>query len=262
MPDTLTPMPAIFVGHGNPMHAITDSAYARGWRSLAERLPKPRAIVAVSAHWYTPGTAVTTNAQPRTIHDFGGFPRALHEVRYPAPGDPSLARRIAELGRPVTITGTDEWGLDHGTWSVLVHMYPSADLPVVQLSMDRRLPAAAHYALGKRLGALRDEGVLVLGSGNVVHNLGLADWAPEAPAKPWAADFQDMVRRHLAAGDDQALIDYAGLGEAARLSVPTAEHYLPLLYVLGLRRPTDRTSTFLDGIELGTIGMLCVAVGL
>ncbi len=262
MPHDRAAMPALFVGHGNPMHAITESAYSHGWRDLAGRLPTPRAIVAVSAHWYTQGTAVTTSARPRTIHDFGGFPRALHEVQYPAPGDPELARRIIELGRPVRITGTDEWGLDHGTWSVLVHMYPSAAVPVVQLSMDARLPAAAHYALGQRLGALRDDGVLVLGSGNVVHNLGLADWQPEAPARSWATEFQTFVRRQVEAGDDQPLIDYTGLGEAAQLSVPTAEHYLPLLYVLGLRRPGERASTCLDSVDLGSIGMLCVAVGL
>ena len=255
-------MPALFVGHGSPMQAITDSVYAHGWRALAAQFPKPRAIVAVSAHWFTQGTAVTTSTKPRTIHDFGGFPRALHEVEYPAPGDPALAQRICELGRPVRITGTDEWGLDHGTWSVLIHMYPAADVPVVQLSMDARLPAAAHYALGQRLSTLRDEGVLVLGSGNVVHNLGLADWQPEAPARSWATEFQTLVRHHVESADDQPLIDYAGLGEAARLSIPTAEHYLPLLYVLGLRRATDRASTYLDSIDMGSIGMLSVAVGL
>ena len=256
-----TRLPALFVGHGSPTNALATNAATDGWRALGAQLPRPRAILSVSAHWYTRGSQVTTNAMPRTIHDFGGFPKPLYEMRYGAPGDPALAARVIELLGPDPVRPSSDWGLDHGTWSVLVHMYPKADIPVVQLSIDGTQPAAVHYALGQRLAPLRDEGVLVFGSGGIVHNLMRVDWANASPPPPWAVDFDERVRARVLAGDDTALIDYLQLGEGARLSVPTAEHYLPLLYVLGCRRPGDVATIPITGFELGTISMTAVQLG-
>ena len=255
-------MPTLFVGHGSPMNAIQDTTYSRGWRALAARMPRPRAIVAVSAHWYTRGTAVTAEQSPRTIHDFGGFPPALYAVTYPASGDPALASEVASCLAPTAVELSTAWGLDHGTWSVLVHMYPDADVPVVQLSIDATQPGATHYGLGRSLGALRDDGVLIVASGNLVHNLQQADWRPDAPAKPWATKFDGIVADALARGDHASLLDPALHGEAGRLSVPTAEHYLPLLYTLGSARPGERAELSLRDIALGSISMTCVAFGL
>ena len=254
-------MPAVFIGHGSPMNALAANGFTEAWRALGASLPRPRAILSVSAHWYTRGSLVTTNAVPPTIHDFGGFPKALFQMRYDAPGDPALAARTVELLAPDTVRPSTEWGLDHGTWSVLVHMYPKADIPVVQLSIDGTQPAAVHYALGARLAALRDEGILVLGSGGIVHNLQRVDWTNASPPPPWAVDFDERVRSRLLAGDDAALIQYEQLGEGARLSVPTPEHYLPLMYVLGCRRPDDATTVPITGFELGTISMTAAVVG-
>ena len=255
-------MPSVFIGHGSPMNAIEHNAYAAGWREIADRCPRPRGILAVSAHWYTSGTAVTAEAEPRTIHDFGGFPPALYAVSYPAPGSPALARRVIECLAPRPVAAATDWGLDHGTWSVLVHMYPHADVPVIQLSIDATQPGAVHYALGRALGPLRDEGILIIGSGNIVHNLRLADWRPGAPAKSWASSFDDAVARAIAAGDHDSLLDPASYGEAGRLSVPTPEHYLPLLYVLGAQRAGESAELTLRDVALGSISMTTVAVGL
>jgi 4,5-DOPA dioxygenase extradiol len=254
-------MPSVFVGHGSPTNALATNAATDGWRALGAALPRPRAILSVSAHWYTSGSFVTTNAVPPTIHDFGGFPKPLYAIRYGAPGDPALAARVIELLAPDPVRPSTEWGLDHGTWSVLLHMYPKADIPVVQLSIDGTQPAAVHYALGQRLAALRDEGILVLGSGGIVHNLMRVDWANANPPPPWAVDFDERVRACVLAGDDAALIDYEQLGEGARLSVPTPEHFLPLMYVLGGRRPGDAVSIPVTGFELGTISMTSVRIG-
>ncbi len=256
-----TCMPAVFVGHGSPTNALADNAATDGWRALGAKLPRPRAILSISAHWYTSGSFVTSNPVPRTIHDFGGFPKPLYEVRYGAPGDPALAARVIELLAPDPVRPSTEWGLDHGTWSVLVHMYPQADIPVVQLSIDGTQPAAVHYALGQRLTALRDEGVLLLGSGGIVHNLMRVDWANASPPPPWAVDFDERVRARILEGDDAAVINYEQLGEGARLSVPTAEHYLPLMYVLGSRRAGDVATIPLTGFELGTISLTAVQLG-
>jgi 4,5-DOPA dioxygenase extradiol len=252
-------MPALFVGHGNPMNAILDTTYGRAWRAIGARLPAPRAILAVSAHWYLPGTFVTAMARPRTIHDFGRFPPELFAVEYPAPGDPALARRIRGLVGPEVGLDTGDWGLDHGTWSVLVHLFPEANVPVVQLSIDDTLPPAAHLELGRRLAPLRHEGVLVLGSGNVVHNLESYAWGADdsAPAD-WALRFEAEVRRAVVNGDDAALAHYERLGRDALLAVPTPEHYLPLLYVLGARAPGDVVGFPVEGIEGGSISMLAV----
>lgn len=251
-------MPALFVGHGSPMNAIERNPHTEAWRHLGESLPRPKAILAVSAHWYTRGTGVTAMAQPRTIHDFYGFPPALFAQRYPAAGSPELAARVQEVLRPIAVTADQEWGLDHGTWSVLLHMYPQADIPVVQLSIDATQPAQYHYQLGQRLSGLRDEGVLLFGSGNVVHNLQTAKWGPQAGAYPWAVTFNDELRDAISRGDHQSAIQYEQFGEAASLSIPTPEHYLPLLYVLGAGSGGDAVSFPTDGVEMGSISMLTV----
>jgi 4,5-DOPA dioxygenase extradiol len=238
-------MPALFVGHGSPMNAIEDNAFHRSWLELGRQLPRPRAILCVSAHWQTHGTAVSSAAQPATIHDFYGFPRELFAVRYPAPGDPALAARVAALVTGVPVGLDPERGLDHGAWSVLRALYPAADVPVLQLSLDARRPGAWHYALGRELTALRDEGVLILGSGNIVHNLGLYEF--DSGSQPaWAVGFRDKTNALILAGDHGALANYATLGPEAGLAVPTPEHYLPLLYVLAVQQPGDRVSVFND----------------
>lgn len=255
-------MPALFVGHGNPMNALQSNAYTEAWRALGRALPRPRAILCVSAHWYLPGTRVTAASAPRTIHDFGGFPRSLYEVRYPAAGDPALADRVATLLAPTAVWPDEEWGLDHGAWSVLCHLFPDADVPVVQLSIDETQPAAFHHDLGRRLGPLRDEGVLVLGSGNLVHNLHAYGWG-RASMEPfdWAVRFESEARALMARGEDAPLVAYEELGRDAHLSAPTPEHYLPLLYVLGLRRPDDAVSFPVEGFDGGSVSMLTVRIG-
>ncbi|HEX5352906.1 MAG TPA: 4,5-DOPA dioxygenase extradiol [Rhodanobacteraceae bacterium] len=255
-------MPTLFVGHGNPMNAVQDTVWSRAWSALGKRLPKPRAVLSVSAHWYLPGSAATAMAQPRTIHDFGGFPRELFEVQYPAPGDPSLAERLRGLLAPVAIRADHSWGLDHGTWSVLRHIFPGADVPVVQLSIDETQPSVFHHELGKRLAPLRDEGILLLGSGNVVHNLHTYAWGRH-PVQPfdWAARFEATVRELIRNGDHRALVDYASLGPDAELSIPTPEHYLPLLYVLGASGKDDAAGFPAAGMDGGSISMLSVQLG-
>lgn len=261
-PRTGTRMPALFLGHGNPMHAIEPNRFADAWRAIASRLPLPNAILVVSAHWYTRGTFVCSSAQPRTIHDFGGFPQALFDVRYPAPGAPALATRIiSELGE-AHVSGVEDWGLDHGAWSLLVHMYPDADVPVLQLSIDATRPPAWHYELGRRLAALREESVLILGSGNVVHNLGRIDWSATGTPHPWAARFEQRIREALEQHDHRAIIGWLDTpDDDTRLSVPTPEHFLPLLYVAGTRHDAEPVSFPVDGIDMGSIGMLGVRFG-
>jgi 4,5-DOPA dioxygenase extradiol len=258
---TNTRMPALFLGHGSPMNAIETSRYSEAWKQLGATLPKPKAILMVSAHWYTRGTAVTAMQKPRTIHDFGGFPQALFDVQYPAPGSPALAARVTELLAPLQVPADQEWGLDHGTWGVLVHVYPDADVPVVQLSIDGTRPPQYHYDLAKRLAPLRDEGILIAGSGNVVHNLRTMRRDGQNTPYDWASSFEKAVLEHAQRGEHQALIDYEGYGEAARLSVPTPEHYLPLLYVLAQQQEGDKVSFPTAGIDLGSISMLSVAIG-
>lgn len=248
--------PAVFFGHGSPMNAL-GGPYAETWRRLGETIGKPRGVVMVSAHWETAGLAVTAQDRPETIHDFGGFPAELHAMQYPAPGSPELARRVAEL---TGATPTTQWGLDHGTWSVLVHVWPEADVPVVQLSLDRRMTPRQHFDLARQLAPLRDEGIVIAGSGDFVHNLRTWKRAGGEPYD-WASRFNDAVKAALVAGDDDALIDWIGLAEDAQLSVPTDEHYLPLLYVAAQRLLGDDVSFFSDAIEGGSISMTGVRIG-
>lgn len=254
-----TRLPAVFFGHGSPMNALERNEYSVAWHAIGASLPKPKAILAVSAHWQTRGTAVTAMRAPRTIHDFGGFPRALHELQYPAPGDPALAARVQELLAPLTVHADQSWGFDHGTWSVLVHAFPEADVPVVQLSMDATQPTAFHYEIGRKLAPLRDEGVLLIGSGNIVHNLRVMQPGALAPYD-WALRFGGWVRERIERNEDAALLDYRSRGEDARLSVPTDEHYLPLLYVLGARHPQDRVNFHGDAVDLASIAMTTVVL--
>lgn len=255
-------MPAIFFGHGNPMNALLQNGYTEGWAALGRELPRPKAVLCVSAHWYFPATAVTRNAVPRTIHDFGGFPRELYEVGYPAPGSPELALRVQELLRPVHVKPDESWGLDHGTWSVLCHVFPEADIPVVQLSIDETQPPEFHYELGRRLAPLREEGVLVMGSGNLVHNLHTYAWGRHG-VEPfdWAVRFEQQAREFLTSGNDAPLVNYEQLGRDAQLSAPTPDHYLPLLYVLGLRRAGEEVSFPVEGMDGGSVSMLTIKLG-
>jgi 4,5-DOPA dioxygenase extradiol len=255
-------MPVVFFGHGSPLNALEQNPYSDTWRRLGMSMPKPRAILSVSAHWTTRGTAVTAMDRPRTIHDFGGFPPELFAVRYPAPGDPKLAARARDLLTPVEVHLDKSWGLDHGTWSVLVHAFPDADVPVVQLSLDGTQPPGFHYELAKKLAPLRDAGVLIIGSGNVVHNLARIQWTDDAKPYDWAVRFNERVRGHLATHEHEALINFVTLGEDARLSAPTPEHYLPLLYVIAQQDQDESVSFAVDGIEYGSIGMLTAVVGL
>lgn len=256
------PMPAIFFGHGNPLNALLSNEYTKGWAAIGAGVPKPKAILCVSAHWYLPGTMVTASSRPRTIHDFGGFPRELYEVQYPAPGDEELARRVRSLLAPVPVGLDERWGLDHGTWSVLCHVFPDAGVPVVQLSIDETQPAEFHYELGKRLAPLRDEGVLIIGSGNLVHNLHAYAWGRHA-VEPldWAVRFEGLAREMLLKGDDGPLVAYETLGRDAQLSAPTPDHYLPLLYVIALRREDEQVSFPVEGFDGGSISMLTIRIG-
>ena len=255
-------MPAIFFGHGNPMNALQQNSYTQGWATIGASIPRPKAILAVSAHWYVPFTAVTASPMPRTIHDFGGFPRELYQVNYPAPGDVELAKRVQTLLAPTSVSLDMQWGLDHGTWSVLCHVFPQTDIPIVQLSIDETQPADFHYEIAKRLVPLRDEGVLIIGSGNLVHNLHTYAWGRH-PVEPfdWAVRFEEQARQLLLSGDFAPLIAYETLGRDAMLSIPTPEHYLPLLYVIALRRERDAISFPVEGVDGGSISMLAVHIG-
>lgn len=258
----MSPAPALFVGHGSPLNAIRTNAWTQAWSALGRELPRPRAILAVSAHWYVEGTAVTAMSRPRTLHDFGGFPPELYAARYPAPGQPQLARHVQRLLAPLAVSLDDSWGLDHGSWSVLCHLYPDAEVPVVQLSIDARQPPAFHYELGQRLRALRAEDILILGSGNVVHNLRAYDWGePDVQPYEWALRFEAVVRAHLSSADHAALTDYPALGADALLAAPTPEHYLPLLYVLGASTPGEPVRYPTEGFEGGSVSMLAVRLG-
>jgi 4,5-DOPA dioxygenase extradiol len=252
-------LPALFLGHGSPMNAIEDNAWRRGWRHIADELPKPKAVLCISAHWETNGVAVTAGKNPDTIHDFGGFPQALFDVRYTAPGDLDLAQRVADLLSPEPVRMDLDRGYDHGVWSVLLPMYPQADVPVVALSLDRSKSPAWHYEAGRKLAALRDEGVLIVGSGDIVHNLRAVDFR-RGTIPEWAPRFNDYAKARIAEGDHEPLIHYSALGHDAAMSINSAEHYLPLLYVLGAQRPGDAVSFFNDEL-FAAISMTSVQIG-
>lgn len=259
--DMVNAMPALFFGHGNPMHALTPNSYVQAWQRVGQRIPRPKAILSISAHWYLPMTAVTIASMPRTIHDFGGFPEALFRVQYPAPGDPALARRVQHLLAPIDVKLDDQWGLDHGTWAVLKHVYPEADIPVVQLSIDNTQPASFHFELGRKLAPLRDEGVLIIGSGNIVHNIRAFAWdQPDQGPYDWAARFETRVRELIRTGVFEPLVHYEQFGKDAMLSVPTPEHYLPLLYVLAAGEGSKNISFPVEGFDGGSMSMLAVEV--
>ncbi|MEI7789144.1 MAG: 4,5-DOPA dioxygenase extradiol, partial [Chlorobiaceae bacterium] len=230
-------MPAVFFGHGNPMNAIQSNTYTESWQKFGQSIPRPKAILAISAHWYGPDMAVSGNTSPETIHDFYGFPRELFEYTWPAPGSPELALRVQKLLQPLDVRFDEHRGLDHGTWAVLCHVFPDADIPVVQLSVDERKPPEFHYQIGRLLQPLRDEGVLIVGSGNIVHNLRAYVWE-DKKVQPfeWALRFESATRKLMLEGKDRELAKYLRLGNDARLSVPSPDHFLPLLYVLGLRK--------------------------
>lgn len=254
-------MPVIFFGHGNPMNALLDNEYSRGWAGVGAGLPRPKAVLAISAHWYIPATRVTAMPDPQTIHDFGGFPPELYQVQYPAPGNPQLAMHIRELLSPFAVLPDENWGLDHGTWSVLCRVFPEADVPVVQLSIDKTQPAEFHYQIGKRLLPLRGKGVLIVGSGNLVHNLHAYAWGRRnVQPLDWAARFEAKTRELLIAKEHAPLIDYPSLGHDATLAVPTPDHYLPLLYVIALRQDGDQVKFPVEGFDGGSVSMLTVKI--
>lgn len=252
-------MPALFIGHGSPMNAIEDNQFNRTWKELAGSVPRPKAILCISAHWETNGVYVTASEKPETIHDFGGFPQALFDVRYNAPGDIELAKRVADLVKLKPVQLDEKRGLDHGAWSVLLPMYKEADIPVVQLSIDRSQPYSFHYNLAKELAALRDENVLIIGSGNIVHNLRLFSFNP-SNSYEWATNFNEAIKKSIVDGKHQELINYKNFGQDAALSVPTSEHYLPLLYIMALQQPKEIVSFFNDTI-VSSISMTSVRLG-
>lgn len=258
-------MPALFLGHGSPMNAIEENEFVRGFRNIAKTIPLPRAILCVSAHWETNGTFVTAMANPKTIHDFGGFPKALYEVQYPAPGSPRVATEIKQqIQKTDVLLDNDQWGLDHGAWSVIKHLYPNADIPVLQLSLDRQSPAQYHYDLAKELYALRKKGVLIIGSGNMVHNLGMVAWDRMNEvgfAFDWAQQASQAMRQCIITKDHSRLISYQSQGKAFQLAVPTPEHFLPLLYALALQDEKDEISLFNDKALAGSLTMTSVRIG-
>ena len=255
-------LPTIFFGHGNPMNAVTQNIYTESWRRVGTEIPKPKAILSISAHWFVPGVGVTVSTSPRTIHDFGGFPRELYGVQYPAPGDPGLARRVQELLAPLPVTLDNSWGLDHGTWSVLRHVYPHADVPVVQLSIDEMQSPSFHFQLGLKLAPLRAENVLIVGSGNLVHNLHAYAWGRHMPDPyDWAVHFETEAKQMMLAGEYKPLVEYEKLGPNALRSIPTPDHYLPLLYVIATAQRREKVSFPVEDVDGGSISMLCVKVG-
>lgn len=249
-------LPVVFIGHGNPMNALAATPFTHALADLGVRIPRPKAILCVSAHWWTESTWITAMEQPRTIHDFDGFPQDLFDIQYPAPGSPELALSIQEsIAMPRLHPDRDMWGLDHGTWSVLRHMYPQADVPVLQLSLNCRMSMDQHVELGQKLKQWRDQGVLIVGSGNIVHNLRQIAWERDAPPYPWAVDFDAWVKNRIEARDVTAIIKDVHATEAGRVSVPTWDHWLPLLYVLGAANDTDRLEWTYEGIENASISM-------
>lgn len=253
-------MPTLFIGHGSPMNGIENNQFTEGWRKSIENVPIPKAIICVSAHWETNGVKITAQPKPKTIHDFYGFPQALFAVEYPAKGDPELAKKVSENLKQKLIELDENWGLDHGTWTVVRHLYPNADIPVLQLSLNRLMSPSEHYQLSKELNYLRKKGVLIIGSGNMVHNLRRVNFYQKGGFE-WAEEANMLFKRLILEDQHQELIDFRNLGGEADLSIPTPEHYLPLLYVLGLKGKNEEISIFNDAVELGSISMTSIKVG-
>ncbi|HEX7869628.1 MAG TPA: 4,5-DOPA dioxygenase extradiol [Chryseobacterium sp.] len=257
-------MPVLFLGHGSPMNAIEENQFVQGFRNVAKEIPKPNAILCISAHWYTDGTKVTAMKIPKTIHDFGGFPQALFDVQYPAPGNTELAHETAEILKPVLVEEDHSWGLDHGAWSVIKHMYPNADIPVIQLSIDYTQPPQYHFDLAKKLEKLREKGILIIGSGNIVHNLRLIDWRnidTVGAGWDWAIEARELTNNWILDGNFQNLIDYHKQGTSMRYAIPTPDHYLPLLYSLGLKSKSEDLVLFNDDLIGGSLSMTSVRIG-
>lgn len=258
-------MPALFVGHGNPMNAIEDNIFTKGFESIAKELPRPNAILCISAHWETRGTFVTAMKQPETIHDFGGFPSRLYEVQYPAPGSPELALAIQQGITSTSVNLTNEWGLDHGCWTVAKFLFPKADIPVIEMSIDYSKPAAFHYQLGKELSALRRKGVIIIGSGNSIHNLRMVDWSNMDTVDSgydWAIGVNERIRQFITEGDHQSLVNFDKLGKEFKLAIPTPEHFIPLLYTLALQEKDEVPYIFNDHLVAGSLNMMSVKLGI
>jgi 4,5-DOPA dioxygenase extradiol len=257
-------MPVLFLGHGSPTNAIEENQFVQGFRKAASEIPKPNAILCISAHWFTNGTKVTAMSMPRTIHDFGGFPQALFDVQYPAPGSPELARETAELLKPVFVEEDHSWGLDHGAWSIIRHMYPEADIPVIQMSIDYSKPPQYHFDLAQKLNKLREKGILIIGSGNIIHNLRLIDWRninTVGAGWDWAVEAREKTNNWLLDGNFKNIIDYHKQGISLQYAVPTPDHYLPLIYTLGLKTTSDELSLFNDELIGGSLSMTSVRIG-
>ena len=257
-------MPVLFMGHGSPMNAIENNLFSNRWEQLGSEIPAPAAVLVISAHWLTGGTEVTAMDRPRTIHDFGGFPQALFDVQYPAPGYPALAGELVDLVKKTDVGLNHDWGLDHGAWSVVSRMYPKADIPVLQLSIDYYKPASWHYNLAKDLASLRKKGVLIIGSGNMVHNLRMVAWnrlnEPEF-GYDWAIEMNEVFKKLISEGNHQPLLRYESLNKAASLAIPTPDHYYPLIYSLGLQEPNEPVSFFNDKVVGGSLTMTSVKIG-
>ncbi len=257
-------MPVLFLGHGSPMNAIEDNEFSRGWKEVGKTLPKPNAVLCISAHWETRGTLITAMESPKTIHDFGGFPKELFDVQYPAPGNPELAKEIKEMIKKTEAALDEKWGLDHGCWSVVKHLYPKADVPVIQMSLDYYQGSRFHYGLAKELLPLRRKGVLIIGSGNMVHNLRMVAWDKldaTGYAYDWAIESNDKMKKCILAGDHQTLINYQSQGNLFGLAIPTPEHFLPLLYVLALKENNEKVSLFNDKLIGGSLSMTSAKIG-
>ncbi|AWH86002.1 4,5-DOPA dioxygenase extradiol [Flavobacterium album] len=256
--------PVLFIGHGSPMNGIEDNEFSRTWAKMGQEIARPKAVLVISAHWLTHGTHITAMEAPKTIHDFGGFPQALFDVQYPAKGDPELAEAASKLITSTNVGLDHDWGLDHGTWTVVRHMYPDADIPVLQLSIDYGMPPQYHYNLAKEIAVLRKKGVLIIGSGNMVHNLRMVDWRKLKEPEygfDWAIEMNAVFKEKIGNGDHKALIDYQNLNKAATLAIPTPDHYYPLLYTLGLQDSKDEISFFNDKLVGGSLNMTSVKIG-
>ena len=256
-------MPVLFLGHGNPMNAIEENQFVKGFRDIAVTLPKPNTILCISAHWYTNGTKVTAMEFPKTIHDFMGFPVELYKVQYPAKGNPMLANQTKELLIPENVELDENWGLDHGAWSVIKHLYPDADIPVIQLSIDYNKPASYHFELASKLVSLRNKGVLIIGSGNIIHNLGLVDFKnfdEDNYGYDWAIEAKETINNYLTDGNYKPLIDYLKQPQAIQLAIPTPDHYLPLIYTLGLQQKGEKISFFNDKLLAGSLSMTSLKI--